>query len=311
MTINTPAQREAAIQEGERVAAADEYFKARTWIMDTSDNRRIFEAGFDRAYALLSKLRAPVADEAALQVWADRFPEISDMGRLRDAWHDARSSAPVADERAAFNAWWEVGGTRAKLESWNAWQARAALASAPVADDWKTQDETLADRLDRMAFAKPTGSQAQSDLLAAATIWRKHVSRPTSAPVADERAVDPRDILGDTGHAEVDRLIGRLTSADPDFDDCTDAAALLRRLVLEEIKGPEGHATWKDAAVAERVTRVAMRPNEEIVTMAREGLEVYSGPNMNEHKVCAEIVRLAESSRAALSAQPGAQKKEN
>ncbi|WP_242409088.1 hypothetical protein [Achromobacter xylosoxidans] len=47
------------------------------------------------------------------------------------------------------------------------------------------QDETLADRLDRMAFAQPTGSQSQSDLLAAATIWRKHVSRPASAPVAD------------------------------------------------------------------------------------------------------------------------------
>ncbi|MFY2659262.1 hypothetical protein ACOTJ6_13000 [Achromobacter xylosoxidans] len=62
---------------------------------------------------------------------------------------------------------------------------RAALASAPVADDLMMQDETLADRLDRMAFAQPTGSQSQSDLLAAATIWRKHVSRPASAPVAD------------------------------------------------------------------------------------------------------------------------------
>ncbi len=59
-----------AIQEAERIAAADEYFQARTWIMDTNDNRRIFEAGFDRAYALLSKLRAPVAestDRAMLQ----------------------------------------------------------------------------------------------------------------------------------------------------------------------------------------------------------------------------------------------------
>jgi len=55
------------VQEAERIAAADEYFKARTWLMDTNDNRRIFEAGFDRAYALLSKLRAPVADERAAQ----------------------------------------------------------------------------------------------------------------------------------------------------------------------------------------------------------------------------------------------------
>lgn len=56
-----------AIQEGERIAAADEYFQARTWLMDTNDNRRIFEAGFDRAYALLSKLRAPVAGERAAE----------------------------------------------------------------------------------------------------------------------------------------------------------------------------------------------------------------------------------------------------
>lgn len=39
---------------------------------------------------------APVVDETALQAWADRFPEISDMGRLRDAWNEARASAPVA-----------------------------------------------------------------------------------------------------------------------------------------------------------------------------------------------------------------------
>ncbi|MFY3630658.1 dATP/dGTP pyrophosphohydrolase domain-containing protein [Achromobacter xylosoxidans] len=38
---------------------------------------------------------APVADEQALQAWADRFPEISDMGRLRDAWNDARACTPA------------------------------------------------------------------------------------------------------------------------------------------------------------------------------------------------------------------------
>jgi hypothetical protein len=59
-------------------------------------------------------------------------------------------------------------------------RANGVRPSAPVAD------ERLADRLDRMAFAQPTGSQAQSDLLAAATIWRKHVNRSGSAPVAGE-----------------------------------------------------------------------------------------------------------------------------
>lgn len=69
-----------------------------------------------------------------------------------------------------------------------------------------------------------------------------------------------------TGHADADRLIGRLLSDDPDFDDCTEAAVLLRKLVLEEIKGPDGHATWKDAAIAERAARaqapVADQPAE-------------------------------------------------
>lgn len=40
-----------AMQDVERNAATDEYFKARTFLMDTNDNRRIFEAGFDRGYA--------------------------------------------------------------------------------------------------------------------------------------------------------------------------------------------------------------------------------------------------------------------
>lgn len=77
---------------------------------------------------------------------------------------------------------------------------------------------------------------------------------------AGARALDPRDVLADTGHPEADRLIGRLTSADPDFDDCTDAAVLIRHLVAEH-RGPDGFATWKDAAVAERQKRVEMERN--------------------------------------------------
>lgn len=116
------------------------------------------------------------------------------------------------------------------------------------------------------------------------------------------RIDDPRNILGDTGHAEADRLIGRLTSADPDFRDCADAAAFIRRLVLEEIKGPDGYATWKDAAIAERIARVSMRPSDEIIDLAREGLTVYGGANMPERTVCAELVRLADAAPAAPSA---------
>jgi hypothetical protein len=59
---------------------------------------------------------------------------------------------------------------------------------------------------------------------------------------------------GDTGNAEADRVLDRLASSDPDFDDCTAAAVLIRKLVVEH-KGPEGFATWKDAAIAERLKR--------------------------------------------------------
>lgn len=45
-----------------------------------------------------------------------------------------------------------------------------------------------------------------------------------------ESAIDPRDIPADTGHADIDKLIGRLCSADPDFEDCTAAAQVLRAL---------------------------------------------------------------------------------
>ncbi len=71
-----------------------------------------------------------------------------------------------------------------------------------------------------------------------------------SAPAAPESAA------GDTGNAEADRTIDRLMSSDPDFEDCSDAALLIRKLVIEH-KGPEGFATWKDAAMAERVANKA------------------------------------------------------
>ena len=60
-----------------------------------------------------------------------------------------------------------------------------------------------------------------------------------------------------TGNPEADRIIGRLASSDPDFDDCADAVALIHKLVAE-IKGPDGFDTWKDAAIADRAAhRVA------------------------------------------------------
>lgn len=62
--------------------------------------------------------------------------------------------------------------------------------------------------------------------------------------------------MPDTGNAEADQIINRLSSSDPEFDDCIDAVAFIRKLVAEH-KGPEGFATWKDAALDERHRRLA------------------------------------------------------
>lgn len=72
-----------------------------------------------------------------------------------------------------------------------------------------------------------------------------------AAPVPRQAEAVPSD----TGNAEADRLINRLMSADPEFDDCADAAAFIRRLVVEH-RGPDGFETWKDAAIDEKMKRV-------------------------------------------------------
>ncbi|WP_448684767.1 hypothetical protein [Achromobacter xylosoxidans] len=66
----------------------------------------------------------------------------------------------------------------------------APVASAPVAGEAKNYPgDNVAERLDKMADDQPPGSQAQSDLYAAATIWRKHIAHraaPQASAVAGE-----------------------------------------------------------------------------------------------------------------------------
>ena len=45
-------ERRKAIQEGEQNAASDAYFCARTHLMDTTANRNIYRAGFNRGYEI-------------------------------------------------------------------------------------------------------------------------------------------------------------------------------------------------------------------------------------------------------------------
>lgn len=67
--------------------------------------------------------------------------------------------------------------------------------SAPVAGEAKNYPgENVAERLDNMADDQPPGSQAQSDLYAAATIWRKHIAH-RAAPQASEAVYPDTDIV--------------------------------------------------------------------------------------------------------------------
>lgn len=128
MNENSAAQ---AVQEAKRIAAADEYFQARTWIMDTNDNRRIFEAGFDRAYALLSKLRAPVADEPP---GGTRWPVLRAMARNYTA---GKHTWDALDAEACEQAAEEIRHLRAALES-------APVAPAEVMDALNWVDDFIA-----------------------------------------------------------------------------------------------------------------------------------------------------------------------
>ena len=130
MTENNAAQ---AIQESERNAAVEEYFGHRAWIKPIASNFRLFEAGFDRAYALLSKLRAegvqagddwPARWEAMrheANEWADMA--INGLQWVRNI-QDGTSTADKALENLSSN-----------LAHCRATQARTALASAPVAGE--------------------------------------------------------------------------------------------------------------------------------------------------------------------------------
>lgn len=113
----------------------------------------------------LSKLHTPVADstlplEKALHELVSKIAPGLDTG---DLLQDAQRASAMLD---------------------------AIQASAPVAGEAKNYPgDNVAERLDKMADGQPPGSQAQSDLYAAATIWRKHIAHraaPQASAVAGE-----------------------------------------------------------------------------------------------------------------------------
>ena len=89
-------------------------------------------------------------------------------------------------------------------------------------------------------------------------------------------AVVPAKVGGD----EVQRVLNRLDSSDPDFDDCASAAALIIRMA-EEMKGPDGFGTWKDAALAERARLVPFQELEKLFLIALD-FGIGFGPRLSE-----------------------------
>ena len=242
------------VQEAECVAAADEYFKARTWLMDTNDNRRIFEAGFDRAYALLSKLRAPVALPAGYAlVPIEPTPEMIEAGATEritphaSAGHGAVAgykamlaaapvaSAPVADERAAFEAARQKRDADARLgrmclvnndeysnsedqAAWEGWQDRAALASAPVAGKAQQLAEAL-----REWHGKGDGiTTTIPDELAQALYGYLYAAPQASEAVRDAGIATSGDNYRDSAHFHKTASIAELGAWQRGWNDCRD-----------------------------------------------------------------------------------------
>jgi hypothetical protein len=72
--------------------------------------------------------------------------------------------------------------------------------------------------------------------------WIESLHATPSAPVEAGRAVEEAEPAANTGNAEADRIINRLMSSDPDFQDCTDAAALIQRLAAPASQAVSGQA---------------------------------------------------------------------
>ncbi len=85
---------------------------------------------YDEMHRRAAMPRDPIADEEAFQAWADRFPEISDMGRLREAWHAALASAPVAGMKPL-----EPEFAKVLSDNFDSLMVRLPSESAPVAGE--------------------------------------------------------------------------------------------------------------------------------------------------------------------------------
>lgn len=105
---------------------------------------------------------------------------------------------------------------------------------------------------DRIRIVEKTGEETRlsvmREVLVAALNAAAQPSADDAPPVDENGAVH-------TGDVAADRIINRLNSSDPDFDDCADAVAWIYRAASDR---PDGFTSWKDAAIHERARRVEM-----------------------------------------------------
>lgn len=129
---------------------------------------------------------------------AEAHPEYYESPFVNGAWEGWQARAALATQPAAGEpvAWAipgqleqaaKSGRTHAvqprQTDAWTQPLFAAPPAAAPVAagEPVAFDGKTVADRLDQMADAQLPGSSAQSDLYAAATVWRKHLAPPAAA----------------------------------------------------------------------------------------------------------------------------------
>lgn len=172
------------------------------------------------------------------------------------------------------------------------------LAEMLTADEWPGSVTLVS--YARECVAELRRLHAENERLAAA---------PKAAPPAPlQQSEYPA-----TGNPEADRVLGRLNSSDPGFDDCAEAAALIYKLVAE-IKGPEGFSTWKDAAVYERGLRATLEttintasPLAYLYTDGKHpGLDFEHAPaeDIRPGFVCIPLVAAHLAARGAAQAAP-------
>lgn len=153
---------------------------------------------------------APVAGEAQPVAECERCG-LAPEDHTESHWCDNQSfrlgdtvqlgAAPQASTVDGLPAWWERFMNELTLRSEDEVRndlpgileicALDAIASAaPQASEAVAYlGDNVAARLDNMADSQPPGSQAQSDLYAAATIWRKHIAHRATPQDSDYEVV--------------------------------------------------------------------------------------------------------------------------